>query len=140
MGLDPATAISIRNFIGGLKGDKTIILCTHYMDEADSLCDRVAILNQGQILDMGTPKELKSQIHGDLILKIDLKYPDKISESDFSSIKSLEGVENIILHGKELDVSLNSRENISQIIEHIGSNILAVNTKEPTLEDVFIKT
>jgi len=140
MGLDPATAIVIRDFIGGLKGEKTIILCTHYMDEADSLCDRVAILNQGQILDMGTPKELKSQIHGDLILKIDLKYPDKISEIDFNFIRSLEGIENISLNGKELDVSLNSRENISRIIEHLGSNVLAVNTKEPTLEDVFIKT
>ena len=140
MGLDPATAITIREFIGGLKGEKTIILCTHYMDEADSLCDRVAILNQGQILDMGTPEELKSRIHGDLILKIDLKYPDKISESDFSFVHSLEGIENVNLNGKELDVSLNSRENISKIIEHLGSNVLAVNTKEPTLEDVFIKT
>ena len=140
MGLDPATAITIREFIGGLKGKKTIILCTHYMDEADSLCDRVAILNQGQILDMGTPEELKSRIHGDLILKIDLKYPDKISESDFSFVRSLEGIENVSLNGKELDVSLNSRENISKIIEHLGSNVLAVNTKEPTLEDVFIKT
>ena len=140
MGLDPATAITIREFIGGLKGEKTIILCTHYMDEADSLCDRVAILNQGQILDMGTPEELKSRIHGDLILKIDLKYPDKISESDFSFVRSLEGIENVSLNGKELDVSLNSRENISKIIEHLGSNVLAVNTKEPTLEDVFIKT
>ena len=140
MGLDPATAITIREFIGGLKGEKTIILCTHYMDEADSLCDRVAILNQGQILDMGTPEELKSRIHGDLILKIDLKYPDKISESDFSFVRSLEGIENVNLNGKELDVSLNSRENISKIIEHLGSNVLAVNTKEPTLEDVFIKT
>ena len=140
MGLDPATAITIREFIGGLKGKKTIILCTHYMDEADLLCDRVAILNQGQILDMGTPKELKSQIHGDLILKIDLKYPDKISESDFSFVRSLEGIENVSLNGKDLDVSLNSRKNISKIIEHLGSNVLAVNTKEPTLEDVFIKT
>ncbi len=140
MGLDPATAITIREFIGSLKGKKTIILCTHYMDEADLLCDRVAILNQGQLLDMGTPKELKSQIHGDLILKIDLKYPDKISGSDFSFVRSLEGIENVSLNGKELDVSLNSRENISKIIEHLGSNVLAVNTKEPTLEDVFIKT
>lgn len=140
MGLDPATAIAIRDFIGGLKGEKTIILCTHYMDEADSLCDRVAILNQGQILDMGTPEKLKSQIHGDLILKIDLKYPDKLSEHILSYLKSLEGVENIILNGKELDISLNSRKNISNIIEHLGSNVMAVNTKEPTLEDVFINT
>ena len=56
MGLDPATSRTIRNFIKGLKRDKTVILCTHYMDEADLLCDRVAILNQGRIHDLGTPK------------------------------------------------------------------------------------
>lgn len=139
MGLDPATAISIREFIGGLKGEKTIILCTHYMDEADSLCDRVAILNQGQILDMGSPGELKSKIHGDLILKINLTEPSQFSNSDFKFIESFSSVENVILNGKNLDISLNSRENISNIVEHIGSNLTAVNTKEPTLEDVFIQ-
>lgn len=139
MGLDPATAISIREFIGGLKGEKTIILCTHYMDEADSLCDRVAILNQGQILDMGSPGELKSKIHGDLILKINLTDPGQFSNSDFKFLESFSSVENVILNGKNLDISLNSRENISEIVEHIGSNLTAVNTKEPTLEDVFIQ-
>lgn len=61
MGLDPATSQAIRNFIKELKGEKTVILCTHYMHEADLLCDRVAILNQGKILDMGTPKYLKEK-------------------------------------------------------------------------------
>lgn len=140
MGLDPATAISIREFIGGLKGDKTIILCTHYMDEADLLCDRVAILNQGQILDMGTPGELKSKIHGDLILKINLKDPTQFSEEKFETIKSLESVENVILSGMDLNISLKNRDNISDIVEGLGSNVMAINTKEPTLEDVFIKT
>ena len=140
MGLDPATAISIREFIGGLKGEKTIILCTHYMDEADSLCDRVAILNQGQILDMGSPGELKSKIHGDLILKINLKDPAQFSKSDFKSIESYSSVENIVLNGKDLDISLNSQKDISDIVNHIGSNLMAVNTKDPTLEDVFIQT
>jgi len=140
MGLDPATAISIREFIGGLKGEKTIILCTHYMDEADLLCDRVAILNQGQILDMGSPGELKSKIHGNLILKINLKEPSQFSKSDFKSIESYSSVENIVLNGKDLDISLNSRKDISDIVKHIGSNLMAVNTKEPTLEDVFIQT
>ncbi len=140
MGLDPATAISIREFIGGLKGDKTIILCTHYMDEADSLCDRVAILNQGQILDMGSPAELKSKIHGDLILKINLKEATEFSNNDFKLIESFSSVENVVLNGKDLDISLNSRKDISDIVDHIGSNLMAVNTKEPTLEDVFIQT
>ncbi|MDP3623679.1 MAG: ABC transporter ATP-binding protein [Methanobacteriaceae archaeon] len=140
MGLDPATAISIREFIGGLKGEKTIILCTHYMDEADSLCDRVAILNQGQILDMGSPTELKSKIHGDLILKINLKDPFQFSNNDLKFIESFSSVENIVLNGKDLDISLNSRKDISDIVDYIGSNLMAVNTKEPTLEDVFIQT
>src|SRR5664280_1227818 len=55
MGLDPATANSIRDFVRNLKGNKTMILCTHYLAEADSLCDRVAILNKGKIIDVGTP-------------------------------------------------------------------------------------
>lgn len=139
MGLDPATAISIREFIGGLKGDKTIILCTHYMDEADLLCDRVAILNQGQILDMGTPNELKSKIHGDLILKVSLKDPDQLSDEKYKIIGSFESVENIILSGTDLNISLRNREDIFNIIEGLGSNVMAINTKEPTLEDVFIK-
>ena len=70
MGLDPATANSIRDFVRNLKGRKTMILCTHYMAEADSLCDRVAILNKGKIIDVGTPSYLKSKIHGDVILKV----------------------------------------------------------------------
>ncbi|MDZ4170926.1 MAG: ABC transporter ATP-binding protein [Methanobacteriaceae archaeon] len=139
MGLDPATAITIRDFIGSMKGEKTIILCTHYMDEADSLSDRVAILNQGRILDMGTPNQLKSKIHGDLILKIDLNGSEKFLVDDFNSIKSLKGTENVFLNGKELNISLKSKKDISDIIEHLNSNIMAINTKEPNLEDVFIQ-
>ena len=80
MGLDPATSRAIRNFIKELKGDKTVILCTHYMDEADLLCDRVAILNQGKIRDMGTPEYLKEKIHGDIILQVRVNEPQKIQK------------------------------------------------------------
>ncbi|MGB9936243.1 MAG: ATP-binding cassette domain-containing protein [Methanobacterium sp.] len=136
MGLDPATALSIRSFIEGLKGEKTIILCTHYMDEADALCDRVAILNQGKVRDMGTPDYLKEKIHGQTILQIKLKSP----EVNRVLINSFSSVENINLKGNELSVSLNSKEDISDIIGIIGGNMISVNTKEPTLEDVFIHT
>ncbi|MDP3484914.1 MAG: hypothetical protein Q8S06_05350, partial [Methanobacteriaceae archaeon] len=78
--------------------------------------------------------------HGDLILKINLKDPAQFSKSDFKSIESYSSVENIVLNGKDLDISLNSRKDISEIVKHIGSNLMAVNTKEPTLEDVFIQT
>jgi len=137
MGLDPATSQTIRHFIDQLKGDKTIILCTHYMDEADQLCDRVAILNHGRIRDMGTPHDLKSKVHADIILTLRVKNP---LPSDQEAISGLISVEAIEVGGDKYIISLNSRKEISKIIDVLGSRVLAVNTKEPKLEDVFIST
>ncbi|MBI5679308.1 MAG: ABC transporter ATP-binding protein [Methanobacterium sp.] len=136
MGLDPATSISIRKFIEGLKGEKTIILCTHYMDEADMLCDRVAILSTGKIMDIGTPEYLKAKIHGKTILQIKIKN----SDINIDKINAFDSVGNVDLKGENLSISLNSKEEISDIIGIIGHNVKYVNTKEPSLEDVFIHT
>ena len=139
MGLDPATANSIRNFIIGLKGKKTIILCTHYMEEADLLCDRVAILNNGRIMDVGTPTYLKSKIHGDLILKVKVNETgdiDKVKDR-INHFTTTNGVK--VVNG-EFWISLNSRYEISNIVDIFGEEVISVNTKEPTLEDVFIHT
>lgn len=137
MGLDPATSRNIRNFIKGLKRDKTVILCTHYMDEADLLCDRVAILNQGRIHDLGTPKTLKEKVHGDIILKVRVHQPQKI---DTNKIAALNSVEAVNLEGNEYLISLHTREDISDIIDLFGNQAYSVNTKEPTLDDVFIQS
>lgn len=137
MGLDPATSRAIRNFIKELKGDKTVILCTHYMDEADLLCDRVAILNQGKIHDLGTPGYLKEKIHGDTILQVRVHNPQKIDNSQLLAVNSVESVN---LEGNQFLISLRSREDISQIIDLFGPEAISVNTKEPTLDDVFIQT
>ncbi len=137
MGLDPATSRAIRNFIKELKGDKTVILCTHYMDEADLLCDRVAILNQGKIRNMGTPESLKEKIHGDIILQVRVYEPQKIQKDQILAFDSVEGVN---LEGNQFLISLRSREDISHIIDIFGEQAISVNTKEPTLDDVFIQT
>lgn len=135
MGLDPATAHNIREFIRQLKGEKTIILCTHYMDEADLLCDRVAILNQGSIIDMGTPEYLKLKIHGDIILELKVENP---YEHAVEIVRGFDSVEDVNIDGNQFIVSLNSKNDIRDIIDSFDGNILSVNTKEPTLEDVFI--
>lgn len=141
MGLDPATANSIREFIRNLKGKKTIILCTHYMEEADSLCDRVAILNNGKILDVGTPNYLKSKIHGDLILQIKVKTPNKIDENEYKNeVMKFLSVGGVDFMGDEYLISLKHRDEISAIVDIFGGDVLSVNTKEPTLDDVFIHT
>lgn len=138
MGLDPETANSIRNFIKNLKGQKTMILCTHYMEEADLLCDRVAILNEGKIRDVGTQQYLKSKVHGEVILKIRVK-----NTGDINLIKNkliqFPSVGAVNLVGGEYLISLKQRNEIHDIVDVFGNEVLSINTKEPTLEDVFIQ-
>ncbi len=139
MGLDPATANSIRDFVRNLKGKKTMILCTHYMAEADSLCDRVAILNKGKIIDVGTPSYLKSKIHGDVILKVKIQDIDDVN-SYKGLITKFESVGGVDFVDGEYLISLKHRNEISEIVDIFGNNVNSINTKEPTLEDVFINT
>jgi len=86
VGMDPRARRAIWNFIGSLKNsDKTIILTTHYIEEAESLCDKVAIIDYGQLVDIGTPKELKE------------KHKSKNLEEVFMKItgrRIMEGIEN----------------------------------------------
>lgn len=137
MGLDPATAFSIREFIRDLKGSKTMILCTHYMEEAEYLCDRVAIINQGRILDIGTPDELKSKIRGDLVLEVKVRDISSVGEGDLMMIP---GVKSVEVDGSTLRVSLENRGAISGVIMKLGANVSGVNTREATLNDVFIES
>ena len=136
MGLDPATAGNIRGFIRDLKGDKTMILCTHYMREADELCDRVAIVNKGNVMDVGAPDYLKSKVHGEIILKIKLNDLGV----DLNKIQDFNSVERVNVVGNEVSISLHSRDEIPDIVDIFSGKIVSVNTVEPTLEDVFINT
>jgi ABC-2 type transport system ATP-binding protein len=97
----------------------------------------VAILNQGKIHDIGTPNHLKEKIHGDIILQIRTNSPKEIEENLIMAFKSVRAVD---MDGDEYNISLRSRDHISDIIDIFGSKAVSVNTKEPTLEDVFIQT
>lgn len=74
MGLDPEGARSMRDFIAEQKGEKTILMCTHYMNEAEELCDRIGIMNRGKLLAEGTSEQLKGMVKsGDESKGIDLE-------------------------------------------------------------------
>jgi len=64
MGLDPLTAKELRDFVSGLRGKKTVLLCTHYLDEAEQLCTRLGILHRGRLVAQGRPEELKAELGG----------------------------------------------------------------------------
>ena len=138
VGLDPQTRVHIWNYIKEMKKehDMTIFLTTHYMEEAENLADRIAIIDNGKIIAIGTVDELKS-IVGDDIVYLKFKNSDykKISDilSQFGNCKIVNGI-------FELKVK-NASETIPKIFEIALKNnleILEVSYRKPTLNDVFI--
>jgi ABC-2 type transport system ATP-binding protein len=140
LGLDAQTRRIIWDYIKKLskKENMTIILTTHYMDEADYLCDRVGIMDSGRIVALGPPDELKDKVGEDLI-SLEIKNPSGSPEKTFEGIN---WVNSKNLHDSTLDLSVkNGETRIPEIIDlahKAGVEITSVSLRKPTLEDVFL--
>lgn len=144
LGLDPQTRIHIWEYIERLNREEgvTMILTTHYMDEADKLCDRVAIMDRGKIIVGGTPEGLKSGVGGDMIfLEGDEKSKDGMKRLK-DELFDLDFVKDIRLDGKDLHLTVSDgKRSILTILEvssRVNAQIEAVELRRPTLEDVFL--
>jgi ABC-2 type transport system ATP-binding protein len=129
MGLDPTTSKRVRQFIKTFKGEKTIILCTHYMEEADELCDRVGFLDRGHIVKKGTPLQLKEDLHQESTYEI---ITNKNSSSFIEDIQN-----NVINQSNNTFVCSLTPEDISYLLKKYQDTIFSIRTITPTLEDVF---
>jgi ABC-2 type transport system ATP-binding protein len=146
LGLDPQAARNLRELILQLKSEgHTILLTTHYMEEADQLSDRIGIIDTGKIIALDTPDGLKRRIDQKEIVRLEVSgWYEKIGEQ----LRSLPGVENLSASKMENDglweVSLqsaNSRGILSGVVDainHNGTRLVNMNIVRPTLEDVFI--
>lgn len=146
LGLDVEAARSIRKLIKEwIKSDRkrTILLTTHYMAEAEELCDRIAIIHRGEIVALGSSEELKQKVSRYVIYKIGIRGHARI---DF--VKEVDGVEAVsykedIARGVTVArIVLTEGDYISSVIEKIESSelqIIELSKVEPTLEDVFLK-
>ncbi|MFH0968006.1 MAG: ATP-binding cassette domain-containing protein [Methanobacteriota archaeon] len=138
LGLDPQTRNHLWQYIGTLSKEKniTIILTTHYMEEADRLCDRIAIIDHGKIIALDTPQNLKTGIGGDIIT---IKTPDP---KTVSQVLTMPWIMRIEQDAEEVHISLqNAEQHISDIITTLNLHnipILCVSIHKPTLEDVFL--
>jgi ABC-2 type transport system ATP-binding protein len=139
LGLDPQTRNHLWEYIEKLNKEKgiTIILTTHYMEEADKLCGRVAIIDKGKIIAMNSPEELKEEIGGDVIT---IKSPQ--NERLYELIKALPGIKHSETHDGKITISLpNAEERVMEIAGLATKNGLSISSlsiSKPTLEDVFL--
>jgi ABC-2 type transport system ATP-binding protein len=131
LGLDPASRETMWKYIQRLVREEkmTVILTTHYMEEADILCDRIGIIDKGRIVALDTPKGLKAGLGGDII-RIKTRYnPDKISQFDF--VHKVEQSNGFLV----LSVN-NAKRDLPMLLRHVEAEI--VEFASPTLNDVFI--
>lgn len=138
-GLDPQSRIAMWEIVQGLHQEGiTVVLTTHYMEEADALCDRLAIVDHGKILVADTPTALKNSIGAQTIYELDLHSP---SEDVVKHLKTLPGVTGVESTPRGVRVLACSSDGlISDILQAVHSSGLRdMRVTEPTLETVFIR-
>jgi len=145
LGLDPNFAREIRKFIKeelNEKEGKTIFLTTHYMEEADMLCDRIALIDKGKIIRIGTPEELKREVSKQRVLVLQMLDEPPIRELE--SMSSVERVISGLSNGKhEIKVytknSVEAAREVLNVLNNAEVRVISFRIEEPTLEDVFIR-
>ncbi len=146
LGLDPQAARRVRELMNELKAEgHTILLTTHYMEEADQLSDRIGIIDQGKVIALGAPTELKRQISQQDAIRLEVAgWHAEMAES----LRQLPTVENVTPRYTGTDslwevnlLAANSRAVLPGIIDRLNTNgtrVVNMNVVQPTLEDVFI--
>ena len=140
-GLDPQGRLALWELLGGLNAEgQTILLTTHYMEEADKLCDRLAIMDHGKILALDTPAELKRSVGADTIVTVKAAGDTQQLADAFS--ERLEGLTRTrqIADGVELQIHGTDRlvPRVVEAAEAAGFSLADLSVTEPTLETVFI--
>jgi ABC-2 type transport system ATP-binding protein len=139
-GLDPQSRLALWEILGEIHGEgQTILLTTHYMEEADRLCSRVAIMDHGHLLALDQPAELKRTVGADTILKL---RTDGDADALLLRLKEVEGVDSGSVVDGEVMIAARATDGLLprliQIAESGGFDVRDVSVAEPTLETVFI--
>lgn len=134
LGLDPATREHVWSYIRELRerSGTTVVLTTHYMEEADSLCDRIAIIDHGRIVALDTPKALKSSLGGDLVTLTGVEAKAR------EAIAALPFVKKVEERGEQLVLTVKDAPlNLAKIVQSAG-DVREVEVRPARLEDVFL--
>jgi ABC-2 type transport system ATP-binding protein len=142
IGVDPVGARELRRTISSLtESGKTVLLTTHYMFEADALCDRIAVIAHGRIVAEGTPQALKAGVGEGTVVEVEVY---GIEDVVVERVRALEGVTTVGVEERDQKQVLvvqtsPGRELVHAILAHLdGSMVGRVASREPTLEDAYV--
>jgi ABC-2 type transport system ATP-binding protein len=142
-GLDPEARADLWNEVGRLSGDEglTVLLTTHYLEEADRLADQLAIVDHGKIVAEGTPEALKAELRGDSV-QVELVDPD-LDGSVRALLRGLSGVGEIVVEGNVLrarvDQGATAVPAVLGALEDKAIPVVAVTVSRPSLDDVYLQ-
>ena len=137
-GLDPQARRALWDIVEQMRQQgKTVLLTTHYMEEAEVLCRRVAIIDHGKILALGTPRDLVDEFVPERTIEIPLT--DSGSQSQLGTLPAVTRVD--VMNGSATLHTTNIRESLTAILHHTGDSTLGLDSlriQRGTLEDVFL--
>jgi ABC-2 type transport system ATP-binding protein len=143
IGLDPVGARELRETVAALRDrGKTILLTTHYMFEADELCGRVAVINNGQIIAEGTPRSLKARVRDRTVIEV---VAFNVQEAALEAVRRLDGVESLSVEVDDQAQVLSVRSDLGVALIQpllaalVGAQVTSVTAREPTLEDAYVQ-
>jgi ABC-2 type transport system ATP-binding protein len=141
-GLDPVSRIAVWEMLSNLRASRnlTILITTHYMDEADKLCDRLAIVDYGKLVALGTPLELKHSVPGANVVEVHF---DRETREWQARLEALEGVTSVQAEsaGYYRILTSSGSETTMQLVQlaaSLGETLTSLSVQNTTLDDVFI--
>jgi ABC-2 type transport system ATP-binding protein len=137
-GLDPQSRLRLWEEVTAFQaGGGTVLLTTHYMDEAERLCNRVAIVDHGKVIALGTPAELVGRLHATSVIEFTSE-----PAIPLDTLRALPGVSEARPHGDAFSLAARSlAESVPALLAAVdaaGAKLVALSTHRPTLEDVFV--
>ena len=142
-GLDPQARRAIWDLLSELNAKgQTIFLTTHYMDEADQLCERIAIMDKGKVLEMGTPAALKAGVPGGYLIELQVQSADGAIDSLASALPALAGVIEVKVQNNTIRVYADKAEGLlasaMRVAGDRGAIVTDAHVSEPSLENLFL--
>lgn len=140
-GLDPQARSAVWEYLKKIHGEQdiTVVLTTHYLDEAEALCDRVAIVDFGKLVALGTPSDLKRKVMGGEVVEAEFA---QLTDQAFNALKDSQFALQVKKRENTLTILVNNgAQAVPKIVElanENGGEIRSITLRAPTLDDVFL--